>query len=398
MKAVDAGRLTPVRDLVRAFADDAPGVELSALDLYLALEAATPLLGFHTMARRGPRNRQRNGLQQTYGDHNRLLALGLDRLVAGDVDWLLGRADPADPPSRDSLEEACRHVAALDIDRETAVALWLAAAFHDVGMLVDADTGLDVEHAGELALPFVEELGFGDRWLLVSFVIRHHDYVRDVYSGEVPAAVIEADLEPLDVPERHVALTALGMVQIAGSASLGEGRLSAHRVGIMLRCATGAVLDDVDAAGRVARLVEGRALDIDEASRRRAALWTTGAGYVGGDFWNRVLLHGWGHVRAAAADEGDDRTLDPAGLFSDDAWSPRLANALGVVAHLWYEDMSAGEEAHAPIGADHVVITPGAARALVTGLGAEVTTARSMLGAGRGVALRVEAPKLQAPD
>lgn len=50
---------------------------LSGLQLYYFLEAATPLLEFHTMLRPGPQNRMRSVLAQSYGDHNRLLLLGL---------------------------------------------------------------------------------------------------------------------------------------------------------------------------------------------------------------------------------------------------------------------------------------------------------------------------------
>jgi hypothetical protein len=63
----------------------------------------TPLLGYHTILRDGPRNRSRDGLQQSYGDHNRLLMLGLDRLLAGDVEWYEDRLDPESPPDHDAL-------------------------------------------------------------------------------------------------------------------------------------------------------------------------------------------------------------------------------------------------------------------------------------------------------
>jgi hypothetical protein len=53
---------------------------LSGLQFYYFLEAATPLLEFHTMLRRGLQNRMRSVLAQPYGDQNRLLLLGLDRL------------------------------------------------------------------------------------------------------------------------------------------------------------------------------------------------------------------------------------------------------------------------------------------------------------------------------
>lgn len=392
---IDADALASVRDRIDSFvsaaADGDDGAEttaadLTGLDLYLHLEAATPLLGLHTMLRRGPANRMRSGLQQSYGDHNRLLALGLDALVAGDVDWLASRVDAADPPTRSALEHACRAVAELDVDRRSAVALWVAAALHDIGMLVDDTAGLDTEHAGDIARPFVDALGLGDQWPLVHFVIRHHDYVKDVYTGEVPASLIAADLDRLAEADRRLALSALGMVQIAGSASLGEGRLSAHRVQIMARCASGAVLDDVDDIGRVARLVEGPSIDVDDASRRTASQWATGAGYGYEQFWDRAVLHGWRHIHAAASTL-DDTSLDPAGLFADSPWSPRVANALGAVAAIW----SSTDDAP-----DHVVVTPGAAAALAAdGRGADVHASTISIGADR--ALRLDARRERRP-
>src|SRR5437879_6229503 len=58
---------------------------LTGLELYYEIERATPLMGFHAMIRKGPQNRMRSGLQQSYGDHNRLLMLALDKLVARDL-------------------------------------------------------------------------------------------------------------------------------------------------------------------------------------------------------------------------------------------------------------------------------------------------------------------------
>ena len=57
-------------------------MDLTGLELYYALERSTPLLQFHAILRDGPQNRDGSGLQQSYGDHNRLLMLGLDKLLA----------------------------------------------------------------------------------------------------------------------------------------------------------------------------------------------------------------------------------------------------------------------------------------------------------------------------
>jgi hypothetical protein len=64
---------------------------LTGLDLYFLLERATPLIELHTILRPGSGNRTRSGLQQSYGDHNRLLLLGLDSLENADLDWYRSR-------------------------------------------------------------------------------------------------------------------------------------------------------------------------------------------------------------------------------------------------------------------------------------------------------------------
>ena len=50
-------------------------------------------------------------------------------------------------------------------------------------------------------------------------------------------------------------LAALGCIQVAGAASLGEGRLSPLRVGIFDRCVDGTALDDQTTATRWTRLL-----------------------------------------------------------------------------------------------------------------------------------------------
>ena len=77
-----------------------------------------------------------------------------------------------------------------------------------------------------------------------SSLIRHHDYIKDVFLGEVPAAAVAQELETLDETLRRTVLAALGLVQIAGAASLGVGRLTAFRVRVFHRCLDGTALDD----------------------------------------------------------------------------------------------------------------------------------------------------------
>ena len=65
--------------------------ELTAMEFYLAFEQASVLVLFHAFPRRGERNRHANGLQQTYGDHIRLMMLGFDMLDRSDIGWLMKR-------------------------------------------------------------------------------------------------------------------------------------------------------------------------------------------------------------------------------------------------------------------------------------------------------------------
>jgi hypothetical protein len=275
---------TPVRAVIDAYLDGRG--ELTGLDLYYALERATSLLSFHTMLRGGPRNRERNGLQQSYGDHNRLLMLGLDRLVAGDLDWYRERLDPTDPVPDDALRRCFASVASLDLPREVLVAFWLAAALHDCGMLCGRGAYVDVEDGVPLSRPIIEALGPSELHDLATFALHHHDYIKGVFLGEVPAALVADDLVRLPESQRRVALAALGCVQVAGAASLGEGRLGPQRVEIFDRCFDGTALDDRTRSTRVARLLgTGTGADADVAL----------APALDG-FLDSAAVHGWQRV------------------------------------------------------------------------------------------------------
>ncbi|MGH9134470.1 MAG: hypothetical protein ACRDZZ_11070, partial [Ilumatobacteraceae bacterium] len=241
---------------------------LTALGLYYELERATPLIELHTMLRDGPRNRAGNGLQQSYGDHNRLLMFGLDKLVAGDLDWYRGRVDADDPVVDADLAEVLHAVTRLDLTRDALVALWLAGALHDCGMLAGSSATVDVEDGVVIGREVIDALCPADLRDLAVFALRHHDYIKDVYLGEVPVTLVADDLDELDAALRPVALGALGLVQVAGAASLGVGRLSAFRVRIFHHCLDGTVLEDGSRASRLGRLlasvpeiVDGDSLD-----------------------------------------------------------------------------------------------------------------------------------------
>jgi hypothetical protein len=289
--------------------------ELSGLELYYELERVTSLLAFHTMLRGGPRNRARSGLQQSYGDHNRLLMLGLDQLVAGDLEWYRERIDLTDPVPDHALLGCFRAVAALELPREQLIALWLAAALHDCGMLCGRGAYVDVEDGAVLSRPIIDALCPDELCDLASFVLRHHDYIKGVFLGEVPAELVADDLAALPDWQRGVGLAGLGCVQVAGAASLGEGRLSAFRIEIFDRCFDGTALDDRSAATRLMRLLDDAPAPPPTPTLDR--------------FLETAAVHGWHRVTGGIAP------------------SERPA-LLGALADRW-----------AASGADHVVFADG---------------------------------------
>jgi hypothetical protein len=327
--AVDDAALSGVRSRIEAFTSG--GGNLTGLDLYYLLERSTPLLGFHTALRHGPRNRTRSGLQQSYGDHNRLLLLGLDKLVEGDLEWYRSRLESEGCVTDDRLTSCFDAVRRLDLDRPTLVALWLGAALHDCGMLGGHQGGLDVEDGVALASSIVDALSPADGRGVAIFAIRHHDFIKEVFRGEVPPAFIADDLGSLPQPTRATALTALGMIQVAGSASLGEGRLSAARVSIFERCAEGTALRDRSALTRLARLLGEGEETTDVPVAATAEVGRAGA------FLERVPIHGWHRAwqRTAAAEVSAQAVAD-AKMASIDA-----------LAGLWAET-----------DVDHVALAP----------------------------------------
>lgn len=286
--------LATVRARLDAFLEGSQS--LTGLDLYLLLERNSSLVQFHTVMRLGPLNRTRSGLQQSYGDHNRLLLLGLDRLEAADLAWYRGRLEPASDVADDDLLDCFAAVRSLGLTAPLRTAMWLAAALHDCGMLGGQGAGVDVEDGVALARQFVRPLCPEDLQDLACFVVRNHDYVKDVFLGEIPASFIAAQVEALPPSLRATALAALGMVQVAGAASLGDGRLSRFRVEIFRRCLDGRVLTDRSAGTRLARLLDPPQLDVPETGARSgdAAIENvTNAAPGLRRFLEHIPLHGW---------------------------------------------------------------------------------------------------------
>jgi hypothetical protein len=350
----------------------ATAAPLTGLELYHLLEGATPLLQFHTIFRSGIWNRYRNGLQQSYGDHNRLLLLGIDRLVEGDVEWYLSRLATPGEASRADLARCIERVRGLDLGRDVLACLWIAAALHDYGMLSGRQGGLDVEDGVALAAPVIDTLCAGPLQELARFAVRHHDYVKDVFAGGVPVGFIASDRDRLAAALRRPAVAALGIIQVAGAASLGEGRLSRRRLDIADRCFDGSALADDSSETRLARLLGDGAVDVP-AEARAAAADRLGALTAGTRdrliaLLARVPLHRWERLRAAAMDPVSgsesvsaidprratvhDRATDPARMPEARKPEPsreRLLALLGEIAARWTD---AGMPEHVDLAPD----------------------------------------------
>jgi hypothetical protein len=332
----DAAGLAAVRARLVVFR--AGGAAWSALDLYRALEICTPLLRFHTMLRGGPQNRLRSGLQQSYGDHNRLLALGIDRLAAGDVDWYRARLAGDGEAGPGDLEACAAAVRGLGLGREALASLWVAAALHDYGMLSGRPGGVDVEDGVVLCGPILDALCDEPHRGLARFVVRNHDYVKDVFDGGVPPAFVARQREALAPALRPAALAALGIVQVAGAASLGEGRLTRARLGIFRRCVDGTALGDATAEARLARLLGHAHLDVPVGARAGAARLLAdprdGGALIA--LLDRALLHGWDRARSAVGREAGNGRADA------------LLALLRAVAECW--NASGGRHEHVVLG------------------------------------------------
>ena len=227
----------------------------SGLGFYYELERCSSLLEFHTMLRGGPRNRTHDGLQQSYGDHNRLLMHALDRLLAGDLEWLRSRVTAGTSIDEESLRSCAITASELTLTPEEELALWFGAALHDCGMLCSRQTHVDVEDGVVLAGPLLDEYCPAATRSVAEFTLHHHDYVKDAFLGEAPVRAIADDLAALDPELRTLAMVALGLVQVAGASSLGEGRLDDVRLEIFHACVTGDAFVDLSRELRLARLL-----------------------------------------------------------------------------------------------------------------------------------------------
>jgi hypothetical protein len=279
---------------------------LTGLDLYYQLEAATPLSEFHLILRPGPRNRWRSGLQQSYGDHNRLLMHGLDRMVAADLIWFRSRVVEGSPVTDEQLLVCFAAVRRLNLDATALAALWVGGALHDCGMLTGRTSDVDVEDGVVLGAELVNQLCPAATAPLALFAIRNHDYIKQVCTGEVPGTFIAAQIATLPKHLQPAALTVLGMLQVAGAASLGEGRLTPFRINLFQRCAVGDLLSSMTPLARLAELLGAGEDRVDPAPTADARKFLDGLSsperHRFDQFLGSARIHRWHKAFSALPD------------------------------------------------------------------------------------------------
>jgi hypothetical protein len=272
---------------------------LSGLAVCRGLEQSTPLLLLNLIIRNGARNRLDSGLQQTYADHTRMLAYGIDQLLAGETAWLCGRIWPSSGVSEADVARCVELAAKLDLDRRQRFGLWLAASLHDYGKLYGRRNGLDPEDGVAMVAPLLSRIEpVGDLTELILFAVRNHDVIESVTTGSTPAAFIGEQLRRLPADQRELAMASLGIIQFAGAASLGMGRVVPSKVEIFEQCLSGEIIVDESADRRAGALCS--------ASQRADHHFVTvhGARRTAvvddprtRDFLTRVVLQGWEELR-----------------------------------------------------------------------------------------------------
>lgn len=258
----------------------------SALEFYLRLERSTRLLDLHLLPRKGLRNQYRSGIQQSYGDHCRLLMLGIDRLDSLNGEWFLQRGDPADPPGEPLLRDCLRRYEGRRHDGDR-IAMWLAAGLHDFGKLHQTAYRVDAEDAVLLVASILDALCAPESRGLVEFGIRFHDLIEHVSTGEVPVKTLRDALLLLPPGQHSLALMILGVLQLAGAASLGEGRVNNRKLNLFADCLDQTALSDLPPKARLQRL-----LSAGDDSAQNEAVWLTHRDSLA-EFIDGVSILGW---------------------------------------------------------------------------------------------------------
>jgi hypothetical protein len=272
---------------------------LSGLAVCRGLEQSTPLLLLNLIIRNGARNRLGTGLQQTYADHTRMLAYAIDQLLAGETAWLCGRIWPSSGVSETDVARCVARAAKLEIDRRQRFGLWLAASLHDYGKLYGRRNGLDPEDGVAMVAPLLSRIEpVDDLTDLILFAVRNHDVIESVTTGSTPAAFIGEQLRRLPPSQHELAMAFLGIIQFAGAASLGMGRIVPSKVEIFEQCLSGEIIADESPDRRAGALCS--------STHRADHHFVTVAGTRGSvvvddsqtrEFLTRVVFQGWEELR-----------------------------------------------------------------------------------------------------
>jgi hypothetical protein len=253
---IDFAYLRRLKGKLTAFTD--AGVGLTGLELYHALERCTPLLVLHAYPRSGLRNRLATGLQQSYGDHNRLLMLAVDMLSTKNVDWFMSRIAASSSITRQQIMECMDLYHGFGLSHFETVALWVASALHDYGKLYEPHFGFDAELGVALASPVIGLLVADRQRGLAEFAIRNHDAVEHLLDGEIPSGRLKKQMNALREVQRARALQFVAVMQFCGAASLGEGRISTLKIDLFKLLAMNIWPVGDGTEERLLRLLSGR--------------------------------------------------------------------------------------------------------------------------------------------
>jgi hypothetical protein len=306
----------------------------NALTSYRVLETSTPLHVLHIFLRSAPRNVLSVGLRQSYGDHTRMLCLGIDRIFAGEYEWLEKRA--LTPRSLRDIDLAGALDGAREIfgDEECRAALGVAAALHDYGKLLARPDGLDSEDTVGLVAELIRPWRFDEQVVsLIGFWIRYHDLIEHVQNGEGCGAAILSDLDSLPGSLRPQALSGLGLIQVAGACSLGDGRLVSDKVKLLqILLADREHYLGLSPKERLDRLISERVERDDGFAFLATERIATSAAVSDRELammMDTVHLHGWARARSSAWTNSRPEVA-----------KMRLAQVLHRIAECWYSGVS----------------------------------------------------------
>jgi hypothetical protein len=103
----------------------------------------------------------------------------------------------------------------------------------------------------------------------------------------------------------------LGIIQLAGAASLGEGRLTSWKIGIFQGLVDGTLVSDTSRSCRLGRLLFGAQLAIDDEKRRYVADILDDLDFEDRtcieEFLTNVVLHQWSKFRDAVMEHSSGR-------------------------------------------------------------------------------------------